>query len=585
MRILIMDEDPAALATSVEAWPEDAPQPSLCGDAAEAVSALQWQHAVGERFDLALLSVDGGADAADVAQRLRAIDPELPLVALSADPAATAAALPGPPDRTICLPRPLHPIALRQIAAAMAERRAGDHQRDALAARVAELEAERHELAAAQRHAVHLAMHDPLTGAPNRLAFLRALADRVRLPGRFAVAMIDLDRFKQVNDTLGHLAGDELIRQLAAILHRVAPPGAMVARLGGDEFAMLFDPADDAAATTAGAAVVDACRARLGVFGHAVRSGASVGVVVGEGGEGGPEGDDPTGVLRRADVALHHAKAAGRGLVCRFDAAMDEGVQVRRRIEQELEHALAAGELSLAFQPIVGRDRLALDGFEALVRWRSPKHGPISPATFVPVAEESNLIHALGDWIIGEALAAVRQWPGQFVSVNVSARQFRRHGFAQRLTAMARAADVAPGRVQLEITEVAIFAEPERAADTLARLRAAGFRVALDQFGAGYSSLYNLRSFALDCLKIDRSFVDRMGRERESAAIVHAIIHLGRALGLAVVAEGVENFAQVQALRLAGATQLQGFYFSRAVDAAQARAMAAEGMPTARLAG
>jgi len=585
MHILIVDNDPAAAAAHAAALPPDAPAPTLCDGIAEAASAVQWQRAVGEPFDLALLSLPQ-AEGAAVAQRLRALDPGLPLVALCADPVAAAAAMPDPADRMLCLPRPLHPVALRQIAAAMAERRAGDHQRAAQATRIAELEAERDELAAGQRHAVHLAMHDPLTGAPNRLAFLRALADRVRLPGRFAVAMIDLDRFKQVNDTLGHLAGDELIRQLAAILDRVAPPGALVARLGGDEFAMLFDPADDGAATAAGAAVVDACRASLGVFGHAVRSGASVGVVVGD---GGVQADDPTGVLRRADVALHHAKAAGRGLVCRFDEGMDEGVQVRRRIEQELEHALAAGELSLAFQPIVGRDRLAVDGFEALVRWHSPEHGPISPATFVPVAEESNLIHALGDWIIAEALTASRQWaasgPGQFVSVNVSARQFRRHGFAQRLTAMARDAGVSPGRVQLEITEAALFADPERAADTLARLRAGGFRVALDQFGAGYSSLYNLRSFALDCLKIDRSFVDRMGRERESAAIVHSIIHLGRALGLDVVAEGVESFAQVQALRLAGATHLQGFYFSRAVDAGQARAMAAAGMPAARLAG
>jgi len=569
MRILIVEDDADTDVGLAAAFADDPPMWCSRIVEAEAEAAVR----AGEPFDLVLLSP--ACDAAAIALRLRALDPDLPLVALVADPAA--AAMPGPADRTLCLSPAIRPTQLRPIARAIAALR----KSDALAVRVAALEAERQELAAAQRHAVHLAMHDPLTGAPNRLAFLRALAERVRLPGRFAVAMIDLDRFKQVNDTLGHLAGDELIRQLAAILHRVAPPGALVARLGGDEFAMLFDPADDAAATAAGADVVEACRASLGVFGHPVRSGASVGVVVGE----GPLADDPSAVLRRADVALHHAKAAGRGLVCRFDEGMDEGIQVRRRIEQELEHALSAGELSLAFQPIVGRDRLAVQGFEALVRWRSPEHGPISPATFVPVAEESNLIHALGDWVIEQALAASRQWPEQFVSVNVSPRQFRRHGFAGRLTAMARAADVAPGRVQLEITEAAIFEDPERAADTLARLRAAGFRVALDQFGAGYSSLYNLRSFALDCLKIDRSFVSRMGRERESAAIVHSIIHLGRALGLAVVAEGVETFAQVQALRLAGATQLQGFYFSRAVDAAQARAIAAGGMPAVRLAG
>ncbi|MBY0520447.1 MAG: EAL domain-containing protein, partial [Sphingomonas sp.] len=200
-----------------------------------------------------------------------------------------------------------------------------------------------------------------------------------------------------------------------------------------------------------------------------------------------------------------------------------------------------------------------------------------SPAVFIPIAEESNLIHELGDWVLAESLKVLAEWPGQYVSINFSPRQFRRHNFVAHLVECVQRAGVEPGRVQIEITETAIFDDADRAADTLYRLRQMGFRIALDDFGTGYSSLYNIRKFALDCLKIDKSFIDGMGRERESAAIVHSIIHLGRALGLGVIAEGVETDAQVQALRLAGASHLQGYYFSRPVDALAARAMAAMG--------
>jgi len=196
---------------------------------------------------------------------------------------------------------------------------------------------------------------------------------------------------------------------------------------------------------------------------------------------------------------------------------------------------------------------------------------------FIPIAEESNLIHELGDWVLNEALTELQRWPGQYVSVNFSPRQFRRHNFVGHIMEAVQRAGVSPTRVQIEITETAIFDDAERAAETLYRLRQMGFRIALDDFGTGYSSLYNIRKFALDCLKIDKSFIDGMGRERESAAIVHSIIHLGRALGLGVVAEGVETEAQVQALRIAGAQYLQGYYLSKPVPAEQARALAENG--------
>jgi EAL domain-containing protein (putative c-di-GMP-specific phosphodiesterase class I) len=235
------------------------------------------------------------------------------------------------------------------------------------------------------------------------------------------------------------------------------------------------------------------------------------------------------------------------------------------------------GELSLVYQPIFAGAGLEVVAFEALLRWCSPEHGMISPGMFIPVAEESGLIHALGDWAVGEALAAAKRWPEQFVSVNFSPRQFRRQNFVAHLVAQVQRAGVSPRQLQIEITETALADNAERAADTLYRLRQMGFRVAIDEFGTGFSSLYNIRTFPLDTLKIDRSFVDGMGRERESAAIVHSIIHLGRALGLEVIAAGVENETQLQALRLAGCSHVQGYYLSRPLVAEDAAVLAEGG--------
>lgn len=308
-------------------------------------------------------------------------------------------------------------------------------------------------------------------------------------------------------------------------------------------------------------------------MGHAVQGGASVGLVLVE-----PNlAADPLDVMRRADLALNEAKRAGRGIVRMFDESMDESIRFRRQIEGGLSQAIAKGELRLVYQPIVAREGLAITGFEALLRWDSPEFGPISPALFIPIAEESNLIHELGDWVMDQALQALSRWPGQYVSVNFSPRQFRRTNFVGHVVERTQHHGIEPSRLQIEITETAIFDNADRAADTLYRLRQMGFRIALDDFGTGYSSLYNIRKFALDCLKIDRSFIDGMGRERESAAIVHSIIHLGRALGLEVVAEGVETEAQVQALRVAGCSHMQGYFFARPIELNAATALAEQG--------
>jgi len=375
--------------------------------------------------------------------------------------------------------------------------------------------------------------------------------------------MFDLDRFKLVNDTLGHLAGDALIREICDILGRSAPVDALVARLGGDEFGILFDSPGEEAAVMACERIIAACSVSIQVFGNSVQGGASGGVVVSEGGEG----RDPIDVMRRSDLALNAAKQAGRGVARLFDESMDESIRFRRQVEGGLAKAIGQGELSLAYQPIVSRDALEISGFEALLRWNTTEYGPMSPATFIPIAEESNLIHDLGDWVLTEALAELSNWPGQYVSVNFSPRQFRRHNFVGHIMESVMRAGVEPQRVQIEITETAIFDDAERAAETLYKLRQMGFRIALDDFGTGYSSLYNIRKFALDCLKIDKSFITDITSPDAKAPLVAAALAMADAMGMAVVAEGVEEPHQRDWLAARGCAFGQGWLFGRPVPA------------------
>jgi len=543
-----------------------------CMQGLDAVAEVEAAIAQGSPFAVAFIDVrmPPGIDGKETATRIRALDPNINLVIVTGfsdfSPIEISKAA-GPADKIFYIAKPFEIAEVVQTATALGHRWRVDRE---FAAAMAKLNEQSAELAANESKALHLATHDSLTEAPNRLAFIKALTDKVRGGGMFATAMIDLDRFKLVNDTLGHLAGDELIRAICAILHQNVPEGAIVARLGGDEFGVLFDTPGEAAAVMTCDRIVAACATSFRILGHSVQGAASVGVVT----VSGEEGRDPVDVMRRADLALNHAKKSGRGVVRAFDETMDESVRFRRRIEGGLGQAIERGELSLAYQPIVAGHDMEVVGFEALLRWNTEEFGPISPALFIPIAEESNLIHELGDWVLDEALRVLPDWPGQYVSVNFSPRQFRRQNFVAYVMERVQRAGVAPARVQIEITETAIFDNAERAADTLYKLRQMGFRIALDDFGTGYSSLYNIRKFALDCLKIDKSFIDGMGRERESAAIVQSIVHLGKALGLGVVAEGVETEAQVQALRVAGASHLQGYYFSRPVPAADAKIMA-----------
>ncbi|MDH4742958.1 EAL domain-containing protein [Sphingomonas sp. CBMAI 2297] len=605
VRILIVDDEPAmhesyrqvfgprkggnasALnAMAAELFGDDDAVPEPADDAIDfqcahfnqgldAVEAIKDSLETGKRFSVAFIDVrmPPGIDGKETARRIRALDPDINLVIVTGysdfSPLDISRAA-GPVDKIFYIAKPFQAEEVIQTATALAHRWEADAK---LRNAIALLEEQKLELAANESRAVHMANHDSLTDAPNRLAFLHMLGKAVKGEQCFAMAMMDLDRFKIVNDTLGHLAGDELIRMVCEILRQQVPANGFVARLGGDEFAMLYPVTGEDEATMIAERMLKAVSISFKVFGHSVQGGASVGLMVVQ-----PRTiHDPIDVMRRADLALNEAKHNGRGIVRLFDEVMDESIRFRRQIEGGLSEAIAKGELKLVFQPIVGRDALEITGFEALIRWCSPEYGMVSPGMFIPIAEESNLIHELGDWVIDQAVETLKTWPGQYVSVNFSPRQFRRHNFVGHVMERVANAGVEPGRFQIEITETAIFDDVERAADTLFKLRQMGFRIALDDFGTGYSSLYNIRRFALDCLKIDRSFVDGMGRERESAAIVHSIIHLGRALGMEVVAEGVETETQLQSLRVAGCSHLQGYYLARPMDAEDALVLAQRG--------
>ncbi|WP_294300364.1 EAL domain-containing protein [uncultured Sphingomonas sp.] len=568
-------------AADLPAVPCDTPQFALTHrmQGLDGVVAVEAALKIGEPYSVAFIDVrmPPGIDGKETARRIRALDPDINLVIVTGysdfSPLEISRAA-GPADKIFYIAKPFEVEEIVQTATALCHRWAADRElavaREVLAGQVKQLEEQALELSANESRAVHMANHDSLTDAPNRLAFLRALHGSVRSDERFAMTMIDLDRFKLVNDSFGHLAGDELIRVVCGKLHAAAPRGSFIARLGGDEFAALFPATGEDEALMVCERLLKACSETFTVFGHSVQGGASLGVVVVEPGST----NDPIDVMRRADLALNEAKRGGRALVRVFDESMDESIRFRRRIESGLSKAIAAGELKLVYQPIVASGAMKVTGFEALLRWPSPEYGMISPAMFIPIAEESNLIHELGDWVLETALEAVKHWPDQYVSVNFSPRQFRRQNFVGRVIERVQRSGVSPTRVQIEITETAIFDDAERAAETLYRLRQMGFRIALDDFGTGYSSLYNIRKFALDCLKIDRSFIDGLGRERESPAIVQSVIHLGRALAMEVVAEGVETETQLQALRVAGCSHLQGYFLARPMAEEDARMLA-----------
>jgi len=427
----------------------------------------------------------------------------------------------------------------------------------------------------------HLALHDALSGLPNRMYFgerLKELFDRVRDGGRPAAAFyLDLDHFKEVNDTLGHPIGDELLRNVAERLGRTLREGDLVARLGGDEFAVLTgNAADREAAHAIAMRIINAVCSPYAIGSHTIIIGVSIGIAMLD-----AQAESAADIMRYADMALYRAKNEGRNRACVYDSVMDADVVQRKLLGAELREAIDDGDLEIAYQPVVDADGETTIGVEALARWRHPVRGPVPPSVFIPIAEHSGLITALGAHVLRRACLDAKAWPGLLVAVNVSPLQFRRNDFVDVVQRILRETDCDPACLELEITESTFLGAVDAAEQAMRRLKALGVRLALDDFGTGYSSLLYLRRFPFDKLKIDHTFVHSIDTASDAAAIVHAVVSLSRGLQMTVTAEGVETLEQQLFLRAAGVHSMQGYRFGRPMMAADITRRLAERAPRA----
>lgn len=418
-----------------------------------------------------------------------------------------------------------------------------------------------------------LAHHDALTELPNRALLTETLEQsvwRARASGEaLAVLCLDLDGFKLVNDTHGHAAGDELLRQVAARLRACLEGGEFAARIGGDEFVVLqAGAAQPEAASDLARRIVASLLVPFQLEAGPARVGTSIGIAI------HPEdAQAPDDLLRKADLALYRAKRNGRGWYCRFDESMGEAAENEQEFERELRQAADRGEFSLAYQPIFDRDRRIVC-FEALLRWTHPTMGPVPPVRFIPVAERRGLIVGIGDWVLREACRTAAAWPASCrVAVNLSPLQMERGDLPDRVGAILSETGLAPGRLELELTEGVLLEEGSGILAVMERLRESGARLVLDDFGAGYSSLSHLCRYPFDKLKIDRTFVQRLGADPASQAIVRAAIALGRDLGIVVTAEGVETPDQLERLDRDLCPEIQGFLLGRPVTEDKAHAL------------
>lgn len=419
-------------------------------------------------------------------------------------------------------------------------------------------------LEASEAQAQRLAKQDVLTGLPNRAAMEDKLTQRLNaLPteGRSAgLLLLDLDRFKMVNDTWGHPTGDELIIEIGQRLQSLLQGADIVGRLGGDEFIVIVnDVESNQQVTRICQNIITQLTAPVILQGNRLWVGVSIGVAIAP-----LHGTERQELMRKADIALYAAKSEGRGRYHMFVPALGEALIKRQQLAEELRHALeTTNGLALWYQPIMNITGNTMLGIEALLRWHHPTLGPVSPADFIPVAEETGLIIPLGDWVLQQAFAMAKRCPHLSLSVNVSPLQFLAGNFIARLKEIVQQQVVDPRQIELEITEGVMLEDRQQALHTIQTLRAAGFRIALDDFGTGYSSLSYLTQFPVDTLKIDRCFTQLLGIQEQANTIVSSVIKLGHSLGLSVTAEGVETEQQRLALEEAGCDKLQGFLLSR----------------------
>ncbi|WP_420455963.1 EAL domain-containing protein [Rubrivirga sp.] len=417
----------------------------------------------------------------------------------------------------------------------------------------------------AERVLYHRAHHDDLTGLPNRALFasrLEVAVAQATSDGAFAVLFIDLDRFKVVNDSLGHSAGDRLLQEVAARLQAVLRPDDTVARLGGDEFAVLLSATPHPGhAEEVAARIQTALTAPVRIDGRDLTVGASIGVVTGRADHASPDA-----VLREADLAMYGVKAAGRGGQATFSASSHDETSQRMRLEMDLQHVAERDELRVVYQPIVDLADGRLAGFEALVRWAHPELGLLAPDAFIGAAEESGQVAEIDRWVLAEVTRQTAAWPadpGLLLTVNCTGPGLLQQAYLAAVDDALLAHRSAPRRLGLEITETLLVDDPEAVAAELHRLRALGVRFCVDDFGTGYSSLSTLHALPIDTVKVDRAFVAEMDADVRSAQLVLAVVRMGQALDAAVVAEGIETVAQLAALRAMGATYGQGHLFAR----------------------
>ncbi|MET4804329.1 EAL domain-containing protein [Bradyrhizobium sp. LB11.1] len=421
----------------------------------------------------------------------------------------------------------------------------------------------------ADERIAHMAHYDALTDLPNRVLMRGHLERRVAelAQGKpFAILYIDVDEFKGVNDSLGHEVGDELLRQVANRLRGCVSGNDLVARLGGDEFAIIKAGTNDQAELTALAEqILNSLRRPVDCKGQEITTDASIGIAIAP-----DHGDNLDDLLKRADLAMYAAKSEGRGTFRIFVPEYDAKAGLRRQLELDLRQALGRGEFEVHYQPLVDLSANVVTGCEALLRWHHPERGMVSPADFIPVAEDTGLIGDIGEWVLRQACTEAASWPGDIhIAVNVSPVQFRSKTLALKVAAALAESGLAPGRLELEITETVLIRDDEEALTILQQLRELGVRIALDDFGTGYSSLSYLHRFPFDKIKIDRSFISDIGEPEDSSPIVQAVVHMAAARHMATTAEGVETEAQREVLRKLGCSQMQGWLFSPAVPAAK----------------
>tara|TARA_R110002124_G_scaffold114535_47_gene269706 strand:+ start:4030 stop:6270 length:2241 start_codon:yes stop_codon:yes gene_type:complete len=409
----------------------------------------------------------------------------------------------------------------------------------------------------------HMAHHDPLTGLPNRALLMKTLEEAVAglAEGkRFNVLMLDLDRFKSINDTLGHASGDNLLVATAERLVAVLGPGDLVARLGGDEFAVIQRVARNPAleARQLATRLLEAVSSGIALDGQELVVGTSIGIACAP-----LHGDAASELLKNADLALYRSKASGRGLFSFFQDGMDMVVQDQHALELDLRLALQRDEFEVHYQPIVSLATMETCSFEALVRWRHPQRGMVPPDQFIPLAEETGMIVPLGEWILHRACRDAALWPDRYkLAVNLSPVQIQKAGLAEVIAEALQSSGLPARRLELEVTETVILAGAE-SIEMLSNLQASGVGIVLDDFGTGYASLSNLVTLPFSKIKIDRSFVTNLPTQQNCRAIVAAIMGLARGLEMDVTAEGVETAEQLSILKAAGCNNVQGFYFSR----------------------